>query len=70
MEQTNLVAACVENVYNLRIEEKFCDTYDQFVAQFDAHSRQARRDNTLLQDYVVQEFPTCGTCAKISTRRP
>ena len=32
-----------------------CDIWDEIVAQIDAHSRQTRRDNTLLQDYVVEE---------------
>ena len=50
-----LVAACVENVHKLRIEEKFCDAWDEVVTQIDAHSRRARRSNTLLQDYVVKE---------------
>ena len=50
-----LVAACVENVRNLRREEKFRDIWDEVVTQIDAHSSQIRRDYTLLQDYVVEE---------------
>ena len=50
-----LVDACVENVYNLQIEEKFCDKWDEVVTQIDAHSRRTRRDNKLLQDYIVEE---------------
>ena len=50
-----LVAARVENVHNLRTEEKFCDIWDEIVTQIDAHSRRTRHDNTLLQDYVVEE---------------
>ena len=50
-----LVAACVQNVHNLRTEKKFCDILDEVVAQTDAHSRQTQRDNTLIQDYVVKE---------------
>ena len=49
------VAACSENVHNLRTEEKFCDIWDMVVTQTDAHSRQARRKNTLLQNCVVEE---------------
>ena len=51
-----LVAACVVNVRNLPIEEKFCDIWDEVVTQIDALSRRALRDNTLLQDYVVEEI--------------
>ena len=50
-----IVAACIENVHNLRSDEKFCDIWDEVVIQIDAHSRQTRRDNTLLQEYVVEE---------------
>ena len=50
-----LVAARVENVHNLRTEEKFRDIWDEIVTQIDAHSRRTRHDNTLLQDYVVEE---------------
>ena len=50
-----LVAAFVDNVYNPRTEKKFCDIRDEVVTQIDAHSRRTRRDNTLLQDYVVEE---------------
>ena len=50
-----LVASCVENVHNLRTEDKFCDMWDEIVTQTDAHTRRTRRDNTLLQDYVVEK---------------
>ena len=49
-----LVAACVENVHNLRTEEKFCDMWDEVITQ-NAHSRRTQRDNTLLQNYAVEE---------------
>ena len=50
-----LVASCVENAYNLGEEKKFCDIWDEVVTQIDTHSRQTRRDSTLLQNYVVEE---------------
>ena len=50
-----LVAASVENVDNLRTKEKFCDIRDEVVSLSEAHSRQIQGDNTLLQDYVVEE---------------
>ena len=50
-----LVAACVENVHNLRTKEKFCDIWDEIVTQIAAHLRRTRRDNTLIQDYVIEE---------------
>ena len=51
-----LVAVSVENVHNLGAERKFCDICDEMVTQIDAHSRQTRHDNALLQDYVVEEI--------------
>ena len=45
------------NVHNLRTEEKFCDVCDEVVTQINAHLRQTRPDNTLLQDYAVEEQP-------------
>ena len=53
--EMTLATACAENVHNFRTEEKFCDIWDEFVTQNDAHSRRTRRDNTLLQDYEVEE---------------
>ena len=53
--ERTLVAARFENVHNLRTEEKFCDIWDKVVTQTDGHSRQTRRDITLLQDHVVEE---------------
>ena len=50
-----VVVACAQNVHNLQTEEKFCDTWDEVVTQKNANSRQTRRDNTLLQGYVVEE---------------
>ena len=50
-----LVAAFVEKVHNLRTEEKFCHIWNEVVTQIDTHSRRIRRDNTLLQNYVVEE---------------
>ena len=32
-----------------------CGVSDEVVTQVDAHLRRTRRDNTLLQDYVVEE---------------
>ena len=49
------VAACVENIHNLRTEEKFCDTGDGVVTQIDAYSIRTRSDDALLQHYVVEE---------------
>ena len=45
-----LAPASVENVH------KFCDIWNEAITQIDAHSRRTRRDNTLLQDYVVEEI--------------
>ena len=64
-----LVAACVESVYNIRTEEKFCDIWDEVVTQIDAHSRQTRRDNTLLQDYAVEETTRNNEMYKDEMRR-
>ena len=64
-----LVAASVENVHNLRTEEKFCDTWDEVVTQIDAYSRQTRRDNALLQDYVVEETTSNNGMNKNGMRR-
>ena len=64
-----LVAACVENVHNLGTEEKFCDIWDEVVTQIDAHSKRTRRDNTLLQDYVVEETTGNNEKNKNETRR-
>ena len=50
-----LVAACIENVHNLRTGEKFCEIWNEIVTQIDTHSRRRRRDNTLLQDYVQKK---------------
>ena len=50
-----LVAACVEMVQNFRTEEKCCDIWDEVVTEIDAHSSRTRRNNTLLQDWVVEE---------------
>ena len=50
-----LVASSVENFYNFRTEEKFCDISDEVVTQIDAHSRRTRRDYGLLHNYVVEE---------------
>ena len=47
-------AAYVENVQNLRAEEKFCDTWDEVFTPIDGHSSRTRPDNTLLQEYVVE----------------
>ena len=49
-----LVAACVENVHNLRTKEKCCHVWDEVVTQINAYSRRTGRDNTLLQDYLLQ----------------
>ena len=61
-----LVAACVKDVQYLRTEEKFYDIWDEVFIQIDAHSRRTRRDNTLLQDYVVEE--TTGNNEMIKTK--
>ena len=50
-----LVAACVEMVQNFRTEEKCCDIWDEVVTEIDAHSSRTRRNNTLLQDWVVEK---------------
>ena len=50
-----LEAACVENVHNFRPEHKFCNVWDEVVTKIDAHLRRTRRDNTLLQAYVVKK---------------
>ena len=64
-----LVAVYVENVHNLQAEEKFCDTgiWDKVVTQIDAHSRRARRENTLLQ--VVEETTGNNEMNKDKMRR-
>ena len=64
-----LVAVCVENVRNLRTEEKFCDIWNEVVTQIDAHSRRTRRDNALLQDYVVEETTGNNEMNKDDMRR-
>ena len=64
-----LVAACVENVHNLRTEEKFYDIWDEAVTQIGAHSRRTRRDSTLLQDYVVEETTENNKINKDEMRR-
>ena len=45
----------IENVHDLRTEAKHHDIWNEVVTQSDALSRRIRRDNTLLQDYVVEE---------------
>ena len=64
-----LVAACVENVYNPRTQKKFCDIWDEVVTQIDGHSRRTRRDNTLLQAYVVEETTGNNKMNKDEMRR-
>ena len=64
-----LVAACVENVHHLRTEEKFCHIWDEVVNLIDAHSRRTRRDNTFLQDYIVEETTGNNEMNKDEMRR-
>ena len=64
-----LVLSRVENVYNLRTEEKFCDVWDEFVTQIDAHSEQTRRDIRLLRYYVVEETTGNNEMNKDKIRR-
>ena len=52
--EMTLFAACVENVYNLRTEEKFVTYGVWLLLKLMLFSRQTRRDNTLLQNYVVE----------------
>ena len=60
---------CARDVYNLRIEEKLCDIWDEVVSQIDAYSKRRRRDNTLLLDYVVEETTGNDEMNKDETRR-
>ena len=64
-----LVATCVESLRNLQTEDKFCDKWDKIVTQIDAHSGRTRRDNTLLQDYVVEETTGNNEMNKDEMRR-
>ena len=36
-------------------QKKKCDIWNEVFTQINAYSRRTRRDNTLLQDYVVEE---------------
>ena len=56
-----------KNVDNLGTEENFCDIKDEVVIQIDAHSR--RRDNALLQEYVVEETTGNSEMNKDEMRR-
>ena len=64
-----LVAASVENARNLRTEEIFCDIWNEVLTQIDAHLRQTRRGNILLQDYVVEETTDNNEVNKNEMRR-
>ena len=56
-ENTDLLTrmTLVENIHNLQTEKNFCDVWDKVVTQIDIHLKQTQHDNTLLQDYVVEE---------------
>ena len=64
-----LIAACVENIRNLRTEDKFYDLWDEVVTHIDAHSRRTRRDNVLLKDNVVEETTGNNEMNKDEMRR-
>ena len=64
-----LIAACVENIRNLRTEDKFYDVWNEVVTQIDAHSRRTRRDNVLLKDNVIEETTGNNKMNKDEMRR-
>ena len=64
-----IITTCSENVHDRRAKEKFCNIRDVVVTQTDAHSRRTRRDNTLLQDYVVEDTTGNNKMNKSEMRR-
>ena len=64
-----LVAAYDESVYNLQTKEKCCGIWDEVVTQIDAYSRRTRYDNTLQQDYIVEETTGNNEMNKHEMRR-
>ena len=67
LTRMTLVVAYVENVHNLQTEKNFYDVWDKVVTQIDIHLKQTQRDNTLLQDYVVELPYSAGPCFSASS---